>query len=153
MINSFTGAHPFRPQCLAPLVHGERLAAIVELIDAGRCPRCGDPLPDGEPIQPAGSRVTACRCVPICGPCGDAEPLAPIDPSHWPLDADEMHEERDWLEEQRQRALPGTMSRDSTDSPEVSTADGVATPKPRPHAGGWLEYGYDDTADQEERER
>ena len=153
MINSFSGAHPFRPQCLTPMVDGERLAAVVELIDAGRCPRCGDPLPDGDPIQPAGSRVTACRCVPICGPCGDAEPFAPIDPSYWPLDADDMHKERDWLEEQRQRAVPGTMSGDSTGSPVATTDDGVTTPKPRPHPGGWLEYGYDETADREEREQ
>jgi hypothetical protein len=152
MINSFSGAHPFRPQCLAPLIDGERLAAVVELVDAGRCPRCGDPLPDGDPIQPAGSRVTACRCVPICGQCGDAEPVAPIDPSYWPLGADEISEERVWLEEQRQSALPGTTGEDATGGPAVAT-DGVITPKPRPHPGGWLEYGYDDAADREEREQ
>ena len=33
------------------------------------------------------------------------------------------------------------------------TEDGVSQGKMRPHPGGWLEFGYDDTEDQAERQR
>ena len=33
------------------------------------------------------------------------------------------------------------------------TEDGVSQVKMRPHPGGWLEFGYDDTEDQAERQR
>ena len=88
-ISTFSGAHPFRPQCLVDAyaaqmldecdgdpVHAREIAleevpALLTLIDVGRCPRCAGTYMKGE--VPGGSQVTTCRCVPVCGVCGEME--------------------------------------------------------------------------------
>lgn len=155
MTNSFSGAHPFRPQCLAEMpnepLDGDRIAEIVNMIDAGRCPRCDGPLPDGKPIRPAGSRVTSCRCIPVCGPCGDAEPFHGVHPWDWPLDDYDVADEATAREDRMKGATLAHFGSDSDGSPVMIDETGVTEVKLRPHPGGWLEHGYDDTNDEAER--
>lgn len=78
MIVSFSGAHPFRLQCLAEVLrievgdeNDDLALELVALIDAGRCPRCGRPITEREIAS--GSRMTSCRCIPVCAACGEDE--------------------------------------------------------------------------------
>jgi hypothetical protein len=90
-ISTFSGAHPFRSECLLEAYTQDvleenggdiesacdeglkQVPELLALIDAGRCPRCGAALSEGE--VPCGSRITECRCVPVCKLCGDSEAL------------------------------------------------------------------------------
>lgn len=149
---SFSGCHPYRPQCL--LAHLERyvdeddavdIAAQVTLsISWGICPRCHCPLPDGDPIKPAGSRVTSCRCIPICGACGGDEALNE-QPTHlWPVAGVAERAAAD-----RKQATPAVVTV-ADGKPVLLTNHCVIEPSPRPNSGGWAEFGFDDTQDQEE---
>jgi hypothetical protein len=155
LIQSFSGAHPFRPQCLVEgclhatsptnLERGIAIAQVlVESIDSRSCPRCGAALPT-RPELPAGSRVTSCRCIPICGRCGQHEAFegflkgdryAVTPPTRWPI---------------RQ----GIISRDVNRLQKNSTPSTITLNDLRPADSltGWAEFGYDDTQDREERER
>ena len=107
-IRSFSGAHPFRPECLIEAYQNcmryerpdpedsrfdaeEFTMSRLPSIDAGRCARCDSLFGDGE--FPAGSRETVCRSIPICSVCGRAEALWPLaemrikGPEDAPLDA------------------------------------------------------------------
>lgn len=153
---SFSGAHPFRPQCLAALLDDEyldafygtdadeHLAHLVTEVDSGRCPRCGRDLPTGA-TRPSGSRVTRCRCIPVCGPCGEHEIADLVGPNDWP--AVSPSEVDEWRAEMLANAKPGIVT-EST----VITEEGASEIRPRPHPGGWAEFGYDDSRDQAERE-
>lgn len=155
MTTAFSGAHPFRPQCLTDLLDAdyledeyettptEHLARLVTAIDAGRCPRCGRTLAANQ--MPAGSRVTRCRCVPVCGPCGEHEVPHLIDPNDWPaVDPSEVDDDRAEL---IASADAGIIS-----GATLVTEDGASELRSRPHPGGWSEFGYDESADQQERE-
>lgn len=98
---SFSGDHPYQPQCLAAaldpdairvhfdLTVGERVNQITRLINHGTCPRCLGPLPTSDTWLPAGSHATACRCIPVCGTCGTHESLTGLThPRYWPVDHD-----------------------------------------------------------------
>jgi hypothetical protein len=162
MIASFSGAHPYRPQCIVGFLLDEghvldrdeavdQATAVTEAIDAGRCPRCANQLPDGRPVRPAGSRITTCRCVPICGRCGDQEALLIASPGilylpdTWPLD--DMNEIHEML---ARHLRPAVLD---LDSGIVLNENGVTEVQMRPHPGGWLEYGFDDGQDQAEATR
>jgi len=96
-VSTFSGAHPFRPQCVIEalerdhdLTHDEQVevaAQMVECIEDGRCPGCGQRNAAFEvdsTLMPAGSRATACRCIPICPACGELEGMTmPPTPSGW----------------------------------------------------------------------
>jgi hypothetical protein len=86
-IESFSGAHPFRPLCLAELLDDpDQVYDITAMIDLGHCPRCEERMLPQRPNYPAGSRVTRCRCIPICSACGSHEAFVAIrHPSEWPL--------------------------------------------------------------------
>ena len=87
-VETFSGSHPFRPQCLREtladdFVHEgydrpdaldeveDHLLALLDLVDAHRCVRCGAHYNERE--IPSGSRQTSCRCIPVCSTCGQAE--------------------------------------------------------------------------------
>jgi hypothetical protein len=174
VITSFSGAHPFRPQCLREKLLAEwpdyyreeygvteaalsyrdsaqaladvddQAVAIIGLIGEGLCPRCGE----GDLQYPAGSRVTSCRCIPICAACSDHEsiPSAGVLPAiSWPWPAPHIQAQfAEWLGE----GVPGILD---LPSETLVTEDGAARVVGRPHPGGWLESGYDDAADQAER--
>jgi hypothetical protein len=91
MVETITGVHPFRPQCLVEAILGEQeadgltpdRAAVIDiaqellsLIDNRQCPRCSGAYRPHE--LPNGSRVTPCRCIPICKTCNRAESLEAI---------------------------------------------------------------------------
>jgi hypothetical protein len=169
VINSFSGAHPFRPQCIiteledadpdeflpefAAISPVDRAHAMTVGMDHGFCPRCLGPLPE-EPIKPAGSRITSCRCVPVCGQCGEDEVLLAMGgtaPSItlWPVRRTLMLER---LGVWRQAATAGVIA-GGADGPVVIEETGVTKVKAGPPSGGWLEFGYDDQDDIEEMER
>lgn len=127
---TFSGAHPFRLQCirsaLYELVDGviyDEIDAdsfatrMLDLVDEGRCPRCLGDLPN-DPVLPAGSRVTRCRCIPVCVVCGDHEPFGgSLD--EWPVvqEATSDEELAAWRKVQdatldRARAMPATITPD-----------------------------------------
>lgn len=111
-ITTFSGAHPYRPQCVVRAarevfqkafeksLHGAipelsvRVAEVITNdISNGRCPRCHDPLvPRIVPKdwKPAGSRALHCRCLPVCETCSSwIEPIIGTNPvTAWPTDAD-----------------------------------------------------------------
>jgi hypothetical protein len=111
-IRTFSGAHPYRPQCVVTAARevfekafekslhtaipelSVRVAEVITTdISNGRCPRCHDPLyPDVKPEQwkPAGSRALLCRCLPICETCSSwIEPIIGTNPvTAWPTDID-----------------------------------------------------------------
>jgi hypothetical protein len=165
-VQTFSGAHPFRPACLLSAYREssdeevdctDEVAVLIErYIDRGLCPRCGRRYQERE--MPAGSRVTSCRCIPVCRECGRAEALegfalaeinGPEDSAllgmigpvcEWPIDADEQ-----------------TMAIAEFDLRHTSGAPFADVPvsdiQEREHPGGWLEHGHDDSADVEEQER
>ncbi len=170
MITSFSGAHPYRPQCVIEQILSNEPAAdrnevvayvgaITARIDDGRCARCAGPLPR-PPVVPSGSRLTSCRCVPICGPCGTHEglPMSLLSQEANPDDEDEDGWHLDPV--RRDADLAGFRERFRPSAGILSdgmlvTDDGTA-PRPiklRPHPGGWAEHGYDDTSDIAEQQR
>ncbi|MFD7709518.1 hypothetical protein [Streptomyces sp. NPDC059786] len=176
-IRTFSGAHPFRPQCiieaarhiLEPLL--PNLAApmavsiaerAIKAIDTGTCPRCSDPLrPEATPNgwRPAGSRATACRCIPVCETCANwIEPFFGGDSvAAWPTDEDLGEEETQKEIDARfvataKAACTEATLEPSAHGPVVVTDGAVHLVQLRPHPGGWLEYGYTDDADQQERQ-
>lgn len=148
MITTFSGAHPYRPQCLITQWLGPRrsrlhtVELITFLIDKGLCPRCRGPLPV-PPVMPDGSWITSCRCVPICAPCGKYESLGLAE--SWFVDAAQRDAD---LAAHRAQSTPGIIVGDV-----VVTEDGAGPVADGEHPGGWIEYGYDDTADLTERQR
>ncbi|MGP4048749.1 hypothetical protein [Streptomyces sp. 2A115] len=176
-IRTFSGAHPYRPQCVVDssrrlletllpdtaaelaVLNAER---ITQAIDTGICPRCSDPLrPEAAPDdwRPAGSRATTCRCIPVCETCSNwIEPiLGPSAVTAWPTDDDNGGEptQKEFEAEFAAKAKAARTTaylQVGTDGPVVVSDDGVYVVQPRPHPGGWLEHGYSDTADQAERQ-
>lgn len=163
-VTSFSGTHPYRPQCLLAnvdatpdvdadpdeLADPDRLVAVVVAITScigqGKCWRCDDPLPT-PPVLPAGSRATRCRCVPVCLPCGEHEAIL-----------EERGDEFAWHVDRHQRDAEIAASRGQCKSAILSgdvivTEDGAAPVRSRPHPGGWAEFGYDDASDRSERQR
>lgn len=179
-ITTFSGAHPYRPQCavdavrgllveLLPVAAASDLAVqcaerVTVAVDSGICPRCSDPLrpqpvPNG--WQPAGSRATSCRCIPVCETCASwAEPiLGTLLVTAWPTDADDGDDrtrkeiEAELIAQAKAQATTAILQA-GPEGTVLVTTEGV-TPfevQPRPHPGGWLEHGYDDTADEQERQ-
>lgn len=152
MISSFSGCHPYRPQCL--LSHLEAwvdeydaadiAVEVTSAISRGTCPRCHGPLPDGDPVMPAGSRVTTCRCIPVCGACGGDEATNEQGAIFWPVPGVDERAAAD-----RAKATPAVAT--VVDGrPVLLTDHGVINPTPRSNPGGWAEFGFDDTQDQEE---
>lgn len=181
-IRTFSGAHPYRPQCVVTaarevfekVLETDLHSAIPELsvrvaevittdIGNGLCPRCHDPLfpklkPEG--WKPAGSRALPCRCLPLCETCaGWIEPVLGASPvTAWPTDTDvddgvqsRKEFEAAKVDELKAMADYTVMDVGSSGFP-VLAPGGFAVVQFRPNPGGWLEHGYDDTADVRERE-
>lgn len=164
-VRSFSGAHPFRPACLQQAVHAvfefdpdefesegvdpvQHVLDLVQMVDRGECPSCGRDLPTGN-FMPAGSRLTRCRCVPVCVGCGNLEALHGIEVTAWPMPPEDV----DAL---NARMLASAKLTDVTlmgegGAPVLITEDGVTEIRLRDHPGGWAEFGYDDTDDEQER--
>lgn len=178
-MDTYSGSHPFRPDCLLTAYKAgmyeqddegavDRVAFLIrKYIDKGLCPRCTQPL---KPKGPAGSRVTECRCIPICAECAQAEVLqgavlaatgdemdnvllgmvGPV--TRWPIDPD--RQAFALLEWHTLHSRPGStvdLIVDPDFDPEIDAPDGWIAVAPRPNPGGWLEYGYDDTEDEEQK--
>jgi hypothetical protein len=167
VIQSFSGAHPFRPQCIIDAIvdewaleglvvterANESAATITLKIDGGTCPRCDGPLDLG---RSAGSRMTRCRCVPICETCGGDETNQGIrgrgvsQTWRWPLRKGDITRRRD-------KALKGftlmtgVMVGGDDGEAKMLTEAGVSELVMRPNPSGWAEFGFDDTEDQAER--
>ncbi|MFE7803986.1 hypothetical protein ACFU51_04830 [Streptomyces sp. NPDC057430] len=179
-IRTFSGAHPFRPQCVvtaalkvfevtAPDYAAELSVVVAERvttdIHGGLCPRCHDPLssdlvPEG--WRPAGSRAVSCRCVPVCETCsGWIEPSIGTSPvTTWPTSTDSdddglrTRKDAEAARVVQLKAMAKTAVLEvGPDGMRLLDETGVMVVRPRPHPGGWLEYGYDDTADEQERGR
>lgn len=167
-ISTFSGAHPFRPQCLvdayaaqmldewdgdpvqALKIALEEVPALLALIDVGRCPRCAGTYMKGE--IPSGSRVTACRCVPVCRVCGEMETFERLGfvgkgsqanilaglPGHIGNWPLDRADQVTRLAQIYALCDPGTVEIDITDLKH-------------PDTGGRASHGYDDTQDREER--
>jgi hypothetical protein len=160
-MNSFSGAHPFRPQCIIDRLAGldedeieDQAARVTSEIDSGRCPRCGGPLPQ-PPIFPAGSEVTACRCIPICGMCGDHETMMDVEFAMAKAAGEDFPEITDGLEDWPIAGVIEDMERRITQPPpnvEIAKVpvDRIVLPPP---TSGWSKFGYDDTPDRDEQER
>jgi hypothetical protein len=160
-MNSFSGAHPFRPQCAVDRLLGldedeieEQVLRITNEIDNGRCPRCGGPLPK-PPIFPAGSEVTECRCIPICGMCGDHETMMDVEAVMGMAAGEDGNEITDGLEDWPIVGVIEDMDRRITKPP--SNVKSAEVPFDRfvlgPPTSGWAKFGYDDSADRDELER
>lgn len=163
MSNSYSGAHPFRPQCALRSIAeafpdiegaGQSFAAdVTAKIDSGICPRCSGPLPTGN-IFPAGSRLTRCRCIPICDRCGSDEVYELVSRTgrlsgvwQWPVGKSAITRRRNKFKAQ---CTPASIVADGHGGGVVLDDEGVTQIKLRPNPGGWLEFGYDDTSDQDE---
>jgi hypothetical protein len=168
---TFSGAHPFRPEHLRAAMQArwepwtdeaeEAVADLVKMTDAGMCPRCSGPLPS-PPVYPSGSRETDCRCIPICGPCGDHESMARFGTEqtgiYWypveswyqdPPDPEDVEEE---LRVARERLSPRPALLDLQDGkPRILSEDGVTELDLRPDSGGWGKHGYDASQDEDEK--
>lgn len=136
--------------------HGEQITLA---LGAGRCPRCSgpllpDPVPDG--WTPAGTRALPCRCVPVCETCASwIEPVIGTVPvGAWPTDRYERDDDHGTqaeyeaavvarIREQAGEPRPAVVV-PGPDGPVLMTGTGLLAVRPRPHPGGWLEYGYDD---------
>lgn len=181
-MDTFSGAHPFRPACLTvaykKAAEGEHsdpvdlheaaiefAARAVEMADAGQCPCCGGSFAEGE--IPSGSRITSCRCVPVCMGCSRREAFGSY------LSVTDLMGLREWAaagDEERtahgvarevaalevirgkRRRTPGFTATDTEGDP-IGHTEGGAGPLSVPHAGGWAKYGYTDEQDRRERER
>lgn len=161
-LESFSGAHPFRPQCVVNAVveewagHGpnvkavaiERAATIATKLGEGVCPRCDGPL---DLSRTAGSRSTRCRCVPICPRCGEDEANQAILATgwsqvwRWPLRKGDITRRRNKMSKLGTRTV-GLVTV-SGDEVSVLTEDGFSRAQMRPNPGGWAEFGYDDAPD------
>lgn len=178
-IRTFSGAHPYRPQCVAtaatanlaqimPTDVAANLAIqctvrITTAISNGVCPRCSDSLwpaalPDG--WRPAGTRALPCRCVPVCETCASwIEPISgAVAVTAWPTDECELDDGRIRKDVEMESvtkaraAAQSALLHSGPDGQVLVTQLGVAQIESRPHPGGWLEYGYDDDPDRRERE-
>jgi len=173
MIETFSGSHRFRPACLVGVyeewmddeydnaadLHDraiEFVAGVVELLDSGKCPRCNGPLVRSEREYPAGSRLTHCRCIPVCGPCGLLEAILPL--SQQVLLPEWGKEDAVAREAEVVNAIP--IHWPTTDPVTEQSAGSILSLigdwKERDDGGmpdGWVKYGYDVSADQEERKR
>lgn len=169
---SFSGAHRFRPQCLADALRedyeaasdltdgswsterlateiDDRLEEAVYMLTEGYCPRCMAELQTIGGISGAGSRVTQCRCIPICAACGEREGMpcgTAITPLAWlNLKLWALDKEADARRSEYLRKATITVGVGAADGhgrPAVITEDGVRSVKLRPHPGGWEEFGY-----------
>lgn len=148
MIRSFSGSHPYRPQCVVKVAGLAAAEHVTAAIDAGECPRCSRPLPTEH--AGAGSRATCCRCVPVCGACGDHEGFAGAFIERWPVSAEAVDEH---LRIIGARCRPAFVSLGAHGEPVVILEDGAAPITMRPNPGGRVEYGYDATADTHEVSR
>ena len=163
MIESLSGTHPSKTECVVTSIVEEwmldgidaheqavRIAAQIrdDLAD-GRCPRCRGPLPE-PPELPAGSRVTPCRCAPICGRCGSDEANQAILGRgisqfwRWPVRKGDITKRAIKVEAMCERT-PAVVAATGDDLVALTDA-GVTTLRPRPHPGGWFEFGHDDDA-------
>ena len=164
---SFSGAHPFRPQCVIDAIVSvwaaadadldvkdmarDNAATITTKIDGGVCPRCDDPLDLG---NTAGSRVTRCRCVPVCPACGADEAHQGLlrtglsAPWRWPIRRGDRTKRRNKVAS-RSSLAPLVMGEGGSMS--LLTDKGVSEVRMRPHPGGVMEFGYDDSDDVEEQ--
>ncbi|MCB9441186.1 MAG: hypothetical protein H6523_13170 [Mycolicibacterium sp.] len=136
-IRTVSGTHPWHPSVLADTDANEAgtADAIVEAIEAGRCPRCGGPLPS-PPEWPAGSRITQCRSIPICGWCGQDEAWSTTlyGAGCWPLDPSGIEARRALVVA---KAKPAIL----TNGGMLVTEDG-ASPITNPRdTGGWAQHG------------
>jgi len=128
----------FSPEELARLGHHWADRVTADLTE-GRCPRCHDAL--NKDIV-AGSRVTTCRCIPVCPACGSDEGNQMLlgRPSsrvwEWPIGKGHRTRRANKVAANSQVAL---LSGD-----RIITSDGSHPLEPRPHPGGWAEYGRDD---------
>ena len=169
MVRSFSGRHPYRPQCVIDEIvtewaqddidmtvqATEKGAAVTVKIDGGICPRCDGEL---DLQRNSGSRATRCRCVPVCPACGADEAnqgilrvgLAQI--WRWPLRKGDITRRRNKVA-QRSTPTEGMLvgGKDNAE-PVMLTEDGVSQVKMHPHPGGWAEFGFDDTEDEAERD-
>lgn len=177
ILRTYSGAHPYRPQCV--IESGRRLLEVLlpgtaaelavlnaeritNAIDTGICPRCSDPLrPDQAPAdwKPAGSRATICRCIPVCDTCASwIEPILGASAvTAWPTDEDNGDEvtqkEHETALVQHFKAHSQLVTVEFVTNGLVFVSDDGVTPiQMRSHPGGWLEHGYDDSADIQERE-
>lgn len=168
-IQSFSGAHPYRPQCVIDAIANEWLedrldftkratemaVTITVKIDAGTCPRCDGVL---DLDMCAGSRATRCRCVPICSRCGTDEGNQAMlgtgfsQAWRWPVRKGDITRRRNKVAASSETVTAFMVPGDNG-ALSMLTEDDVSQAKMRPHPGGWLEFGYDDTEDQAERQR
>lgn len=164
---SYSGCHPYRPQCAIAQVHADladgpadltaradefALEAAVKIsaaLDEGMCPRCSGPLTDDPARLPAGSRMTDCRCIPVCAACGQSEPLVGRNwLTSWPLDEEWLQEERDLIAAFGP-PVPVVLGPSGM---VMVTEEGVTQAKSGPpSSGGWAQHGYDAEPDQKER--
>src|ERR1035437_10111562 len=164
-VSSFSGAHPFRPQCVIDAIVTEwaqdgldmtkrstELAATITVkIDGGTCPRCDGALDLG---NTAGSRMTLCRCVPICPACGADELNQGIlgnglsQTWRWPLRKGDITRRRNKAAQLPGALVTGFVSAGADGKVTMLTEDGASELRMRPHPGGWSGFGYDDTKDQ-----
>jgi hypothetical protein len=182
VVRTFSGAHPYRPQCVVTaarevftrVFEKDFRAAIPDLsvrvaevitadISGGLCPRCHDPLsptpiPDG--WRPAGSRAVPCRCLPICETCsGWIEPVLGVSPvTAWPTDTDvdddgvQSRKEFEAAKVDEAKAMAQyTVIDVGASGVPLHGLGGFSVIQLRPHPGGWLEFGFDDSDDQRER--
>ena len=163
MTQTFSGTHPYRPQCVVRSItrdgwgfdatavaqtHAERVTLAV---DAGTCPRCGDEFADNE--IPSGSRLTSCRCIPVCAACGADEAnqhglgqeCSPV--WRWPVSKNWRTRRANEVA-RRSRVVLATLEGDS-----ILSAEGVTKLDTTPTSGGWAQFGFDDAQDRAERER
>lgn len=154
---SFSGTHPYRPECAANAVeldwHGQIPEAtlqdairrhstrVTELLEAGKCPRCRQRF---DVTRAAGSRTTSCRCIPICSKCGEDEALQEnfskqglAQVWQWPISASARTRRARKFEESA-REVTATLADGA-----LLTEDGVME-IPAPSTGGWAQYGYDE---------
>lgn len=158
------------PETLPMLALTQKVAlstawGITQAIDAGLCPRCSGPLlPDnpGEKWKPAGTRVLECRCVPVCETCATwIEPIiGELCVTAWPVDQMERDDEYDTQKDFESAFVADLQAKCEIGyldaglvGPVIVDSDGATPIQPRPNPGGWLEHGYDDTADRQERAR
>lgn len=167
MPRSFSGAHPYRPKCVIDVIvdewaedgidQSENAVRIAEQVtrdvDAGRCPRCK--AEDALAIN-AGSRATPCRCIPICTRCGTDEfhqallgtGLSQV--WRWPVRKGDITKRANRAASKQR---PKLVTLGTTEDGDIVLLDesGVSQVQPRPHAGGWSEFGYDDNEDRAEQ--
>jgi len=177
VMQSFSGAHPFRPQCVIDVIVTEwagcawlgsaqddldvrpraiELAAEFTVkIEGGTCPRCDGALDLG---KAAGSRTTRCRCVPICPTCGADENNQGIlgnglsQTWRWPLLKGDITRRKNKAAKMPGAPVTAFLSAGDDGKVNMLTEDGVSELRMRPHPGGWSEFGYDDTEDRAERD-